>query len=106
LGRMPGPRRPTDGQARLFGHDPADRRARSRCGVMLQESGTTGVLTVRELVDLFRAYYPSPLPTERAIALAGLEPKAGARAWTLAGGERPRPHFALAGGGGPAARVL
>ena len=59
---MLGLRRPTGGEARLFGLDPADRRARSRCGVMLQESGTTGVLTVTEIVDLFRAYYPSPLP--------------------------------------------
>ncbi|PYN15675.1 MAG: hypothetical protein DME05_10970 [Candidatus Rokuibacteriota bacterium] len=106
IGLMLGLRRPTDGQARLFGHDPADRRARSRCGVMLQESGTTGVLTVRELVDLFRAYYPSPLPTERAIALAGLEPKAGARAWTLSGGERQRLYFALAVCGDPEALFL
>src|SRR5438105_10882947 len=50
---MLGLRRPTAGQARLFGVDPCDRRARSRCGVMLQESGITGVLTVREIVDLF-----------------------------------------------------
>jgi len=106
IGLMLGLRRPTDGQARLFGHDPADRRARSRCGVMLQESGTTGVLTVRELVDLFRAYYPSPLPSERAIALAGLEPKAGARAWTLSGGERQRLYFALAVCGDPEALFL
>src|SRR5947209_18977823 len=93
---MLGLRRPTGGEARLFGFDPADQRARSRCGVMLQESGTTGVLTVREIVDLFRAYYPSPLPTVRAIALAGLEPKAGARIGTLSGGERQRLYFALA----------
>src|SRR5881296_1990428 len=103
---MLGLRRPTGGEARLFGFDPADQRARSRCGVMLQESGTTGVLTVRELVDLFRAYYPSPLPTERAIALAGLEPKAGARAWTLSGGERQRLYFALAVCGDPEALFL
>src|SRR5258708_33330540 len=98
---MLGLRRPTSGEARLFGLDPNDRRARSRCGVMLQESGTTGVLTVREIVDLFRAYYPSPLPTVRAIALAGLEPKAGARIGTLSGGERQRLYFALAVCGDP-----
>ena len=63
---MLGLRQPTGGQALLFGLEPNDRRARSRCGVMLQESGTTGMLTVRELVDLFRAYYPSPLPADRA----------------------------------------
>ena len=77
---MLGLRRPTGGEARLFGLDPTDQRARSRCGVMLQESGTTGVLTVRELVDLFRSYYPSPLPAATAIARAGLDAKAGVRA--------------------------
>src|SRR5882762_11945454 len=59
---MLGLRKPTGGQVRLFGLPPTDRRARSRAGVMLQESGTTGVLTVRELVTLFGTYYPSPLP--------------------------------------------
>lgn len=106
IGLMLGLRRPTEGQARLFGLDPTDRRARSRAGVMLQESGTTGVLTVRELVDLFRAYYPSPLPTARAIALAGLGARADARAGTLSGGERQRLYFALAVCGDPEALFL
>jgi ABC-2 type transport system ATP-binding protein len=103
---MLGLRQPTAGQARLFGLEPTDRRARSRCGVMLQESGTTGVLTVQELVDLFRAYYPTPLPTARAIALAGLDAKAGARVATLSGGERQRLYFALAICGDPDALFL
>ena len=103
---MLGLRRPTGGEARLFGLDPTDRRARSRCGVMLQESGTTGVLTVREIVNLFRAYYPSSLPAERAIALAGLDAKANARIATLSGGERQRLYFALAVCGDPDALFL
>src|SRR2546428_1162152 len=103
---MLGLRRPTAAQALLFGLAPHDRRARSRCGVMLQESGTTGMLTVREIVDLFRAYYPSPLPAARAIALAGLDAKAGARAGTLSGGERQRLYFALAVCGDPEALFL
>ena len=73
---------------------------------MLQESGTTGMLTVREIVDLFRAYYPSPLPAARAITLAGLDAKAGARAGTLSGGERQRLYFALAVCGDPEALFL
>jgi len=103
---MLGLRRPTAGEARLFGLDPEDRRARSRCGVMLQESGTTGVLTVSEIVDLFRAYYPAPLPTARAISLAGLDAKANARIGTLSGGERQRLYFALAVCGDPEAMFL
>ena len=98
---MLGLRQPTGGQARLFGLRPTDRRARSRAGVMLQESGTTGVLTVRELVALFSTYYPSPLPTGQAVAMAGLVDKADARVATLSGGQRQRLYFALAICGNP-----
>jgi len=103
---MPGLRRPSAGRVRLFGLDPGHRRARSRCGVMLQESGVPSMLTVRELVDLFRAYYPRPLPIERSITLAGLEDKAGARVGTLSGGQRQRLYFALAVCGDPEVLVL
>jgi len=98
---MLGLRQPTGGQVRLFGLPPTDRRARSRAGVMLQESGTTGVLTVRELVALFGAYYPSPLPADQAVAMAGLADKADARVATLSGGQRQRLYFALAICGNP-----
>jgi ABC-2 type transport system ATP-binding protein len=98
---MLGLRQPTGGQVRLFGLPPTDHRARSRAGVMLQESGTTGVLTVRELVTLFGTYYPSPLPPDRAITMAGLADKADARVVTLSGGQRQRLYFALAICGDP-----
>jgi ABC-2 type transport system ATP-binding protein len=101
-----GLRQPTSGHVRLFGVIPTDRRARSRCGVVLQESGVGGVLTVREIVDLFRTYYPSPMPAEEAIACAGLEDKAGARVATLSGGQRQRLYFALAICGDPDALFL
>src|SRR3989454_4106460 len=101
---MLGRRRPTAGQVRLFGLAPTDRRARSRCGVMLQESGVAGTLTVRETVDLFRTYYPAPLAAERAIAMAGLEAVAERRVAALSGGQRQRLYFALAVCGDP--RVL
>jgi ABC-2 type transport system ATP-binding protein len=103
---MLGLRRVTRGQARLFGLPPDDRRARSRVGVMLQESGVPGVLTVRELIDQFRAYYPCPLPAERVIALAGLAEIAAARVSTLSGGQRQRLYFALAVSGDPDLLVL
>src|SRR5258706_3835403 len=103
---MLGLRRPTSGEARLFGLPPTDRRARSRAGVMLQESGAPGVLTVRELIGLFGTYYPAPLPVEQALAMAGLEDKADARAATLSGGQRQRLYFALAVGGNPEALFL
>jgi ABC-2 type transport system ATP-binding protein len=98
---MLGLRKPTAGRALLFGMDPTQRRARSRCGVMLQESGVNGALHVRELVDLFRAYYPDPLPADRALALAGLREQASVPASKLSGGQRQRLYYALAVCGDP-----
>jgi ABC-2 type transport system ATP-binding protein len=98
---MLGLRKPSSGQARLFGLDPNDRRARSRCGVMLQESGVPDTLTVRELVELFGSYYPHPMAPERAIALAGLEEQAKRASGKLSGGQRQRLYFALAICGDP-----
>src|SRR6266480_8166184 len=46
---MLGVRNPTSGTARLFGLDPKDLKARSRIGVMLQESGVPGMLRVAEI---------------------------------------------------------
>jgi ABC-2 type transport system ATP-binding protein len=98
---MVGLRRPTSGEVQLFGMSPTDRRARSRCGVMLQESGVNGVLTVQEVVNLFRAYYPTSLPTDQALAMAGLQAQAHTRVAILSGGQRQRLYFALAVCGAP-----
>ena len=98
---MLGIRRPTAGAVRLFGLPPGDRAARSRCGVMLQESGVNAALKVGELVDLFRTYYPRPMPAGRALAAAGLAEQAGTAAGKLSGGQRQRLYFALAVAGDP-----
>ena len=96
-----GLRKPTSGKALLFGLDPNDLSARSRVGVMLQESGIPAMLKVSEIVDLFRSYYPKPLARDRAIAMAGLEEKANALVKELSGGQRQRLYFALAVCGDP-----
>jgi len=96
-----GLRKPTSGKALLFGLDPNDLDARSRVGVMLQESGIPEMLKVREIVDLFRSYYAKPMARDRAIAMAGLEEKADALVKQLSGGQRQRLYFALAVCGDP-----
>ena len=96
-----GLRKPTSGSARLFGLEPTDIAARSRVGVMLQESGIPQMLKVREIIDLFRSYYPTPMARDRAIAMAGLEEKANALVKELSGGQRQRLYFALAVCGDP-----
>jgi ABC-2 type transport system ATP-binding protein len=96
-----GLRKPTSGKALLFGLDPTHLDARSRVGVMLQESGIPQMLKVREIVDLFRSYYPKPMASDRAIKMAGLEEKAGALVKELSGGQRQRLYFALSVCGDP-----
>jgi ABC-2 type transport system ATP-binding protein len=103
---MLGLRQATAGEVRLFGLPATDRRARSRRGAMLQESGVPGVLCVRELVELFRAYYPTPLAVDVTLGLAGLEDQAAVPAARLSGGQRQRLYFALAVVGDPDALFL
>jgi len=98
---MLGTRKPTSGTARLFGMNPRDIRARSRIGVMLQESGVPGMLRVREMVDLFSTYYPAPLQVSEAIEMAGLQEKTKTLVKDLSGGQRQRLYLALAVCGNP-----
>ncbi|HEV2581597.1 MAG TPA: ABC transporter ATP-binding protein [Ktedonobacteraceae bacterium] len=98
---MLGLRRPSHGQVLLLGRDPRDRRVRSRCGIMLQESGVPLTLTVRETITLFQSYYPRPLPLAQTLEVAGLKKKATAQVGTLSGGQRQRIYFALAICGDP-----
>ncbi len=86
---MLGLRRPSSGLVRLFGLDPRDLRARSRAGVMLQESGVPPQLRVQEVIDLFRSYYPAPLSTTVVLALSGLQQKARAASRSAPGQAGP-----------------
>jgi ABC-2 type transport system ATP-binding protein len=98
---MLGMRSPTSGQVRLRGMAPGSRLARSARGAMLQDSGIPTTLTVRELVGLFRRYYPAPMATDAALSLAGLTAEASKKAGALSGGQRQRLYFALAICGDP-----
>ncbi|HEX6556571.1 MAG TPA: ABC transporter ATP-binding protein [Ktedonobacteraceae bacterium] len=98
---MLGLRRPSQGKVCLLGREPHDRRARSRCGIMLQESGVPLNLTVRETITLFSSYYPHPLPLAQILEMAGLKKKAMAQVGSLSGGQRQRLYFALAICGNP-----
>ena len=89
------------GRATVFGLRPGAPEVRIRRGAMLQISGIPNTLTVSEHIDLFRAYYPAPLPASRLLAMAGLEALAGRRFGKLSGGQKQRVLFALALCGDP-----
>jgi ABC-2 type transport system ATP-binding protein len=98
---MLGLRKASAGEVKLFGRPPTDPAARSRCGVILQESGVPDLLTVMELVELFSSYYPRHLPAREVIRKAGLEGRANSRFETLSGGQQQRVYYALAICGDP-----
>src|SRR6266516_6477392 len=87
----------TEGDVRVLGTDPqhATREFRERIGIVLQSAGIHRELTVREVMALYRSYYPHPRAADETIELVGLGEKAGARVKTLSGGQQRRLDLAL-----------
>ncbi|MFI7080210.1 ABC transporter ATP-binding protein [Micromonospora sp. NPDC049903] len=97
-----GHRKPTSGTVRVFGHSPQDRRTvRPRMGVMLQESGFSPDLTVRESVGLVGRLTRRTDDVDRVLDLVDLTGRAGRRVSQLSGGEKRRLDFATAAYGTP-----
>ncbi|MET7401195.1 ABC transporter ATP-binding protein [Dactylosporangium sp. NPDC005572] len=100
--------RPSGGSVRILGHDPVARRSRvrPRTGVMLQDAGFPGDLTVVEVARMWAGTLTAPRPVPEALTLAGLDHRAGVRVRQLSGGERRRLDLALAVLGRPEVLVL
>jgi ABC-2 type transport system ATP-binding protein len=92
---------PDSGSARVLGRDPRDADARTRIGAMLQVSRVPEMLRVREHIDLFRSYYPNPLPVADVLRLARLDGIADQMFGKLSGGQKQRALFGLALCGNP-----
>lgn len=92
---------PTVGVARIFGQDPRHAANRLRTGVMLQVGRAPETLKVREHLDLFRSYYPHPLPVAELVRVAGLQGIEERLFGQLSGGQKQRVLFALALAGDP-----
>ena len=74
---------------------------RARLGIQLQETKFQDKLRVREVIALFRSFYPSGLGVSEALALVGLQEKAGGYVRTLSGGQKQRLSLACALVGNP-----
>ena len=84
------------GSATLFGMAPTSPIARRRIGAMLQNTSLPETLSVGELIDLFRSYYPRPRTVADIVALAGVGDLLDRRYAKLSGGQQRRAQFALA----------
>jgi ABC-2 type transport system ATP-binding protein len=101
-----GLRKPDAGAARLFGGDPRAPSSRRRVGVTPQETAFPQTLRVREIVDLVRAHFESPLPASAVVERFELGAIVERQAGGLSGGERRRLAVALAFAGHPRLVVL
>ncbi len=92
---------PTEGTAKIFGQSPSERATRQRIGAMLQVARVPETLAVGEYLDLFRSYYPHPLPMAHIVEVAGLTGIEKRQFKDLSGGQKQRMLFALALCGDP-----
>lgn len=102
-----GHRRAASGSVRIFDESPQNRRAvRPRMGIMLQESGFSRDLTVRESVGLIGALSGRHDDVDRVLDVSGLVRKRSTKVSQLSGGEKRRLDFATAVFGGPELVIL
>jgi ABC-2 type transport system ATP-binding protein len=92
---------PTSGTVRIFDGDPRHTSTRLRTGVMLQVGKAPEMLRVREHINIFRGYYPHPMPYADLVRAAGLEGIESRMFGQLSGGQKQRTLFALALAGDP-----
>jgi ABC-2 type transport system ATP-binding protein len=98
----------TDGEVSVLGLDPIADRAvlRRRTGILLQRSGFSGDLTVRETLQQWSATLTSPRPVDDMLGLLSLEDRADVRMRALSGGETRRVDLACTLMGRPELVIL
>ncbi len=100
---------PTSGTVRVLGRQwgrGEDFELRQQIGVCLQETKFFEKQTVRETLELFRAFFQQGPSVDDAIAMVSLQEKADARQAQLSGGQRQRLAVATALLGDPALLFL
>ncbi len=100
---LEGHRDRTSGDVQVLGYDPArnERGLKERIGIVLQSTGVEPFLSVEESIDLFRGYYPHPLPLEEILDATGLREQRRSRVKRLSGGQQRRLDVAIGLAGDP-----
>jgi ABC-2 type transport system ATP-binding protein len=94
-----GLRSPDSGKVAVLGLDVTRqaRQVKSRIGIQLQNTALFPRLTVAEVLELFRTFFPGETrPSAELIHMAGLEEKKDTQSRELSGGQRQRLSVALA----------
>ena len=91
------------GEVWVLGYDPRgnDRALKRRIGIVLQSTGVEPYLSVEETINLFRGYYPHPLPLEEILEVIGLREQRRTRVRRLSGGQQRRLDVAIGLTGDP-----
>lgn len=100
---LEGHRHRSAGDVSVLGHDPGkgEKALKQRIGIVLQETGVERYLSVAEVIELFRGYYPAPRPLDEIIEVVGLQEKRDARIRKLSGGQQRRLDVAIGLAGDP-----
>jgi ABC-2 type transport system ATP-binding protein len=87
----------------VLGMDPAkaDRGFKARVGIVLQQAGDLGRLSVRQTLTHFASLYPNPRSVDEVIYAVDLEQKADIAIRKLSGGQQHRVDVALGMIGNP-----
>jgi ABC-2 type transport system ATP-binding protein len=85
------------GEATVLGVDPSHGGLewKAKLGIVLQSTGESGAVTVREQLNHFASLYPNPRNVEETIAAVGLDSKANTLIRKLSGGQQRRVDVAL-----------
>jgi ABC-2 type transport system ATP-binding protein len=100
---LEGHRARTSGDVSVLGFDPGLGTAayKQRIGVVLQETSVERFLTVSEVIDRFRGFFPNPRPRDEVIEVVGLRDQRDQRVRRLSGGQQRRLDVAIGLAGDP-----
>ncbi len=86
---------PSGGQV-LFCGKPIDRHFKEKVGIQFQSTALPEFITVKETLEMFRAFYPDPRPMDEVIDICSLADIISRDNRKLSGGQRQRLLLALA----------